>query len=291
MSQIDHITNSNDEDSAPTGWDLYDLRKYAKPAFKKALGMVLTPVPGDGQCVVHAFTRALGLCIPANWFGGEAGILWARLFRRFVGLRCEEGVERAFLLGNDSNLEDVHAVLFSRVFGLRTSIHHYFEFPLQHVNMAEISVYPPQHDGNLMEIHLAFMLDHGHYDVLIPKSTNFYAHKCYISAADLRMFSESADGYSLFEQFLTFWMDLLWSPNPDATSQVFNFKSVAQLMEQFPSTTWPTPEPILLLQTHIGVFAPLGSDLSSVLSAQGRVLDDIDHQNSQTVASERPHDR
>jgi len=101
MSQIDHITNSNDEDSAPTGWDLYDLRKYAKPAFKKALGMVLTPVPGDGQCVVHAFTRALGLCIPANWFGGKAGILWARLFRRFVGLRCEEGVERAFLHNAD----------------------------------------------------------------------------------------------------------------------------------------------------------------------------------------------
>jgi len=241
------------------------------------------------SAVAHAFARALGLCISSIWFGGALGISWAKLFRKFVALRCEEGVDREFLLVT-ADLEDVHAVLFSRVLALRTSIPYYFEFSFHSVNIAEISVYPPQQDRNLMEVHLACMLDHRH-DVLVPKSTNFYAHKCHISAADLRMFSESLDGYLLLSVF--FCVDWIYSGVQIKILRLMCLilSLFLSLLSIFLLLNGQLRNMSHLIQINVGVFAPIGSDLSSVISAQGRVLHDMDHQNSQTVAFERPHDR
>jgi len=252
------------DDGVDTAWSLITLRAKASPVLSSNLGLRLMAVPADGECLVHALTRSLGL-LPRRQWNGTRLLDWAHLFRLHLARHISGEEEQAFLYGHDY-LDDRFAILFARLWRLRISAHPYQEWPRRQLQFLAPQFFPLAEDDDLLDVRLALQTQKEHFDILFPRNRNFYSHTCLISAHDLNVLFAGSDGEILFDRFMFKWLSVLRSRNPSVDNGLYRFSSVAEFMDTFKVDTWPAPHYLSgLLELDGSVFVNNEQFLESLL--------------------------
>lgn len=220
-------------------------------------GLTLRNVPTrDGNSLIHAITRSLGLVPQAQWTTATRS-RWTRIIRSHLARYCSSVVDRDYLNG-DQHLGLDHALLITRLWRIRTLIYPCSEQSPGNVMVWPALQYPFENDNNtLIDVHIVGWSDLGHFDILEPSTIRHFPHTCALQAEDLHVFEHSgSDVMHLFDCFLETWLQLQFKPTPASASvSRWTWASLTSFIRQWPIGSWMTHHRFRSLSNTVGVFA------------------------------------
>ena len=218
--------------------------------------MTLIRVPSnDGNSLLHATTRSLGLLPSAQWTSTPLS-RWTRILRAHLARYCSSPVDRDFL-DSDRPLAMEYALLITRLWKIHTLIFQGNEYLPGAVMVWPAVQYPYDNsDGSLVNVHLVGWSDLGHFDFLEPLTIRHVPHTCAILADDLKLFEGSAAALDLFDRFLETWLRLKFTAtSPSNPTSRFTLQSVAAFVSDKPIRSWFVNHRFRMLSNTVGIFA------------------------------------
>jgi hypothetical protein len=230
-------------------------RRRAAALFKENQATLKYAPANDGNSLLHAITRSLGLWPHPQWTSAPLS-RWTRILRSHLARYCDSPVDRDFLNG-DRPLAMAHALLITRLWRIHTLIYPCDETPLGTVFPWPPVQYPYDNSwSSLVDVHLVHWSDLGQFDILEPSTIHHVPHTCAIQADDLKLFEGSEAALTLFDRFLETWLRMqLTATSPSASTSRHTFPSVAAFVRYKPIGSWYMDVRFRMLTNSVGVFA------------------------------------